>query len=142
MNPEPRETDSSPRVLAFTVAQRRALAVVVSIFIACLAIALVRNPAHVDDPMPAAGSRYDELVDRLDPNTADAATLSALPQLGPRRARDIVEYRDRQRAADPNRLVFKELDDLLRVRGIGQAMIKHLEPYLAFPTTRPTTAAS
>lgn len=89
--------------------------------------------------MPARSPRYDELVDHLDPNVADVSSLSALPQLGPRRARDIVEYRERLRAADPDRVVFTKLEDLLRVRGIGYAMIKHVEPYLAFPTTAPTT---
>ena len=128
-----------PRVLPFTAGQRRALAGAVAVFIACVAIALIRNPSHVDDPLPAEGPRYGELVDKLDPNTADVASLSALPQLGARRARDIIEYRERVRAGDGGRIVFSKLDDLLRVRGVGHAMSRHLEPYLTFPVTQPTT---
>jgi competence protein ComEA len=128
-----------PRVLAFSAAQRRGLVLLLSLFIVAIAIILIRKPVHVDDPMPTQSPRYEELVDRLDPNTADVATLSALPQLGPRRAKDIVDYRERVRSSDPSRVVFAKLDDLLRVRGVGAAMLQHLEPYLSFPTTRPTT---
>lgn len=138
----PRETAAthgSPRVLAFSAAQRRALVVLLSAFVVAVAIILLRNPVHVDDPMPSQSPRYDELVDRLDPNTADVATLSALPQLGPRRAKDIVDYRDRIHASDPSRIVYAKLDDLLRVKGVGSAMLQHLEPYLSFPATRPST---
>lgn len=129
----------SPRVRAFTAAQRRALVGALAIFIACLAVVLFRNTAYVPDPMPDEAPRFDELADRLDPNVADVESLSALPQLGARRARDIVEYRERTRAGDPKRTVYTKLEDLLRVRGVGAAMIKHVEPYLVFPTTRPTT---
>ena len=145
MKPEDREASAHvppPRVQPFRAGQRRALAIAITIFIACLAVALLRNPSHVDDPMPGQGPRYEQLVDRLDPNVADAESLSALPQLGPRRARDIVKYRERVRATDPQRVVFTKLDDLLRVRGIGYAMTKHVEPYLVFPVTQPATAPS
>jgi hypothetical protein len=131
--------EPGPSIRAFTAAQRRALAGVLVIFLACLAVALVRNSSHVTDPMPAEAPRFDELADRLDPNVADVTSLSALPQLGARRARDIVEYRERMRAGDSSRIVYAKLEDLLRVRGIGAAMMKHVEPYLIFPATRPTT---
>ena len=111
-----------PRVLAFTAGQRRAIVLVISIFIVCIAVTLIRNPTHVDDPMPAESPRHGELLDRIDPNTADVATLSALPQLGARRAGDIVAYRERQRGTDPGRIVFTKLDDLLRVSDAGGVM--------------------
>lgn len=135
-------TREGPAIRSFTAAQRRALVGVLTIFLVILSVLVIRNPAHVPDPMPDRPPRYEELADRLDPNTSDAASLSALPQLGARRANDIVEYRERMRAGDPDRVVFRTLQDLLRVRGIGSAMIKHLEPYLSFPATRPSTSAT
>ena len=141
-DPSPLPGDPPLSIRAFTAGQRRALVAALPLFIVCLAIALVRNPAFVSDPMPVEAPRYDQLADRLDPNVADVASLSALPQLGPRRARDIVAYRERLHAADPQRIVFSQLEDLLRIRGIGATMIRHVEPYLAFPATRPVTRES
>ena len=140
--PEVPLPDAPTGVRAFTAAQRRALVIVLLIFIACLIVALIRKPASILDPMPDKSARFDELVDQIDPNVADAETLSALPQLGPKRAKDIVEYRERIRAGDASRVVFKKLDDLMRVRGIGAAMTEHLNPFLKFPTTAPTTESS
>ena len=139
---DPLPTEPAPSIRAFTAAQRRALAGVLVTFLACLGVALVRNPSHVTDPMPAEAPRFEELADTLDPNIADAESLSALPQLGARRARDIVEYRERIRSGDPTRVVYTKLEDLLRVRGIGATMMKHVEPYLVFPTTHPTTRSA
>ena len=61
----------------------------------------------------------------LDPNTATAEALEALPQIGPTLARRIVEAK----AAGP----FLSANDLrARVRGIGPATLARIEPYLQF----------
>ncbi len=59
----------------------------------------------------------------LDPNTASAAELEALPGIGPVLARRIVEYR---RAHGR----FERLEDLLEVQGIGPRMLERLRPLL------------
>jgi competence ComEA-like helix-hairpin-helix protein len=74
------------------------------------------------------------LVDRLDPNTADWQTLAALPGMGEKHARDIVAYRERFTADHPGKLAFTTAEDMLRIRGIGVATLKTLEPHLVFPT--------
>ena len=59
----------------------------------------------------------------LDPNTADPASLEALPGIGPARAQAIVAARCAER--------FASLRDLERVPGIGPAGRARLEPFLA-----------
>jgi hypothetical protein len=59
----------------------------------------------------------------LDPNTADAASLEALPGIGPARARAIVAARCAKRFDSPR--------DLERVPGIGARSRARLEPWLA-----------
>ena len=124
----------------WTPSQRGVIAAAVALLIAWFAIRLWLNPAHVSDPQPERPARYDELADRIDPNTADAATLAALPGLGPARARDIVAYRESFKHPDPARRPFERPEDLLKVKGIGGNMLETLRPYLMFPTTQPTTA--
>lgn len=61
----------------------------------------------------------------LDLNRADAATLEALPGIGPARAAAIVAERARRR--------FERVESLTRVRGIGPRTLAALRPYLAVP---------
>lgn len=107
--------------------------VVCALLTVCVAIGLLRNRSFVDDPIPNEAIRYLELQDRIDPNTADAALLAALPALGERRASDIVEFRERSRRRDPDRVVYRRIEDLMQIRGIGAAIIEQLRPYLHFP---------
>ncbi|MBC8107483.1 MAG: helix-hairpin-helix domain-containing protein [Anaerolineae bacterium] len=123
----------------WTAGQRVALLAIVAALFAYLAIRYLTNSTYVSNPQPAEPSRASELVDRIDPNTADVATLAALPTLGEKRAKLIVDYRESRRANRPNVIVFQRLEDLLRIRGIGVATIDQLRPFLTFPTTVPTT---
>ena len=127
----------------WTARQRRAIVILLAAVLGYLTIRLIRNPIDVADPQPRDGPRAAELADQIDPNTADVATLAALPMIGPRRAQDIVEYRERRTAANPGTPAFTRVEDLLRIRGFGSAMIEHVRPFLTFPrpnespTTRP-----
>lgn len=62
-------------------------------------------------------------------NTATAAELSLLPGVGPSKAEAIVKYR----AANP----FKQVDQIMRVKGIGKKSFQSMKPYLTVegPTT-------
>lgn len=122
----------------WTLGQRVALLAIVAALFLYLAIRYFLNPTYVSNPQPAEPSRASELVDRIDPNTADVATLAALPTLGEKRAKLIVDFRESRRAAKPNGVVFERLEDLLRIRGIGVATIDQLRPFLTFPTTAPS----
>jgi len=57
-------------------------------------------------------------------NTATAEELSLLPGVGPARARAIIELRQKRGG-------FKHIEDLLEVKGIGEASLAKLKPYLA-----------
>jgi competence protein ComEA len=126
----------------WTYGQRVALLTIVAALLLFLAIRYLLNPVYVSNPQPAVPSRAGELVDRIDPNTADVATLAALPTLGEKRAKLIVDYREARRARNPDLIVFERLEDLLRIKGIGAATIDQMRPYLEFPPTRPSVQST
>jgi competence protein ComEA len=67
----------------------------------------------------------------LDPNTADASALEALPGVGPARAEAIVAGRANG--------AYRSLADLGRVHGIGRVTLRRAAPWLAFaPAARST----
>jgi DNA uptake protein ComE-like DNA-binding protein len=118
--------------------QRRALLVVVTLLWMVLAVRYAMNSRYISDPQPDVPDRAAELADRIDPNTADWQDLAALPNLGEKRAKAIVEFREARRAT--RNPVFTSADDLLAIRGIGVATVTKLKPYLIFqpaPATRP-----
>jgi len=134
----PRWLDYDP---LWTRPQRRAIAAFLAIFAALLAVRYAMNRASIPSPQPAAGLRASELATQLDPNVATWEELAAIPSLGEKRAKTIVEYRQRQLAQHPNEQPFARLQDLTRIKGIGPATADNLKPYLFFPTP-PTTSAS
>ncbi|WP_406693628.1 helix-hairpin-helix domain-containing protein [Singulisphaera sp. Ch08] len=82
---------------------------------------LIAAPRGKDAPAPVP-----PLI--VDPNTAPAPVLMALPRLGPSLVGRIVAAR----AQAP----FRSIDDLeLRVRGLGPATIKALRPHLRIDPT-------
>ena len=134
-----------PARLTWTLPQRRALLVLLIVLLAFLIVRYALNPVYVSDPQPERPARADDLADRIDPNTADWTALAALPGIGEKRARDIVAYREEARRISRNRLVFSRKEDLLRIKGIGPAMLEALEPYLIFPpapATHPSTTGA
>ena len=63
-----------------------------------------------------------EVEHRVDINTASVAELATLPGIGESKAKAIVEYR----AADP----FRSVEDLKKVKGIGDKTFESLKPSL------------
>ena len=126
---------------AWTRSQRGVLIALTLLLYTVLLIRLACNRMYLSDPPPARAERYDELADRLDPNTATWRELAVLPAIGEKRAKDIVAYREQFLARQPNRLAFTAPDDLLKVKGIGVVMLQALRPYLLFPPS-PTTGAT
>jgi len=131
----------SPPSFGWSASQRRVLIILLFGILIYLSVRWWRNPMYVSDPQPPHPARESELRDRIDPNTADWPTLAALPTIGEKRAKEIIGYREKQRAADPNRVVFRRLEDLMQIKGVGPATISNLAPYLIFPAiaTHPAT---
>ena len=135
MTDTPRPTETGP----WTASQRGVLLSIVVILCVALSVRLYFNRAYISDPQPFRPARYDELADRLDPNVSDWQSLAVLPQIGEKRAKDIIEYRERYLREHPGQFAFKRPQDLLYVKGIGIAMVETLRPYLTFPATQATT---
>jgi competence protein ComEA len=121
----------------WTPRQRLALSLLILLILSYLLILYLNHPARISTPQPSEGPRATELQDQLDPNTATAADLSALPNLGPAMARRIIEDRERFQKDHPSEPAFKKIEDLMRVKGIGPATLENLRPYLRFPRTQP-----
>ena len=66
----------------------------------------------------AAGS--DKLINI---NTADAVQLAKLPQVGPKMAQRILDFRK-------NNGNFKRAQDLMKVKGIGEKVFAKLQPLI------------
>jgi len=126
----------------WTPRQRRVLLALICALAVFLVILRIRNPVYVSNPQPPVPSRAEEVEDRIDPNTADAETLAALPMIGLKRAEDIVAYRQQYVAEHPGQFAFSRPQDMLGIRGIGNGMLAQIQPYLIFPSQRPTTAGS
>ncbi len=126
----------------WTLSQRRVVLGIVVVLLTYLVVEYHLNPTQVSDPQPPQGSRYGELADRLDPNTASAAELSAIPTLGEKKAQQIVEYREDFIHSNPGELAFVEPRDLLKIKGIGVSTVNNMEPYLVFPARSAATRRS
>jgi hypothetical protein len=129
------------RFQVWTAPQRAVLLGGLAALVVYLFVRLAFNPTYVSDPQPEQPPRFHELADRIDPNTADWQSLAALPTIGEKRAKDIVEYRDAFVREHPGERGFSRPEDLLRVKGVGRTMVESLTPYLTFgegdPATRP-----
>lgn len=62
-------------------------------------------------------------VTKINPNSATEEELETLPGVGPVIAGRIIEYRKK-------RGPFKSINELLRVKGIGQSKLSKMKPYL------------
>jgi len=123
----------------WTPRHRGVLAGFVGVLSIVLAIRLWLHRAYISDPQPIQSARHDELADRIDPNTAPWQELAVLPQLGEKRAKEIVAYRERYIADHPGGVAFKRAEDLSAIRGIGAATLETLRPHLMFPHAAATT---
>ena len=117
----------------WTVPQRAVVLVFVIVMVLYLSVRLAIDRSYISNPPPPSGSLADQVVDRIDPNTATRGMLAALPNVGEKLAEAIVEYREQFAKKNPGRPVFTRTEDLRNVRGIGPAKVESLQNYLIFP---------
>jgi competence protein ComEA len=86
--------------------------------------ALALGVALAATSLPAPALAAAKLSGVVNVNTATAEQLSMLPGIGDARAREIVAARQKQGG-------FKRVEDLLAIKGIGEASLAKLRPYLS-----------
>lgn len=130
-------TERSARLDVFW-RRREAAAIIVLGALAGVALgvrALGRSPWPGCSPTQQS-RRIERASETIDPNTASVGSLIRLPEIGPRRAQAIVEYRAR-----PGNAPFRRLEDLELIPGIGEGIVREIariEPFLRF-SNPPTT---
>ena len=128
--------------------ESRALAFIAGLLFLSLAVRVAATP----DPASPAGANAIDLAahvaatagalaeaerrgmplgagERVDPNAADAVELDRLPRVGPALAARIVEDREANG-------LFRSLEDLGRVRGVGDRMLEEIAPFVTLPRRR------
>jgi len=128
-----------PARYTWTISQRRALIALIFLAGTGLSIEAYRHPIEYSDPPPASGPRTNDLADRMDPNTATAAELSSIPNLGPKHADAIIAYRESFTSSHPGQRAYEKIEDLTKVKGIGRTTAEKLAAHLTFdePATQP-----
>jgi hypothetical protein len=117
----------------WTPTQRRSVLILSMFLLIFLAVEFLTKPAVLTDPLPQDMPRAQDIQDRLDPNISSAEALSAIPELGEKRALEIVAYRENFELRYPGHRAFTQPEDLVQIKGIGLATIENLRPYLLFP---------
>lgn len=113
--------------------QRVVLAILVCL-LGVLSYRYFTRPAYVPTPLPPEGTRAHELVATIDPNEATWEQLSLLPNVGEKKAKAIVDYREQYRSDHPGEIAFHQAEDLTNIKGIGDATVANLSPFLTFPS--------
>ena len=84
---------------------------------------LVLGMAIVPAAAWAAGGGSDTSATPVDLNRASETELTEVPGIGPSLAKRIVDFRDENGA-------FKRVEDLLKVRGIGEKSFQKIRPHV------------
>ena len=122
--------------LRWTGADRLGLTVLTVAWAALLGWAWLARPCR-----PAADAAATESVrERIDPNTASAASLRRLPGIDSALARAVVDYR--RQAGRGNIPAFRTIDDVDDVPGIGPRKLQRIRPSLTVHAAPTPGAAS
>jgi competence protein ComEA len=105
----------------------QSFAFVVSIVVAaCFSLGFVARLAEHRQ------SNEIKLDEKINPNDAPIASLVRLPGIGISRAEAIVAYREEFSRESGNKPVFRNCDDLQKVKGIGPKTIEDICQWLKF----------
>jgi competence protein ComEA len=105
-----------------------------------LAVMMAQSGARAD-PSPAPNATESTPGDAagawlaVDLNTANESRLQELPGIGPARAHAIIAFRQAHGA-------FTHVGQLLRIRGIGRAMLRRLRPLVTLGVAGPSATGT
>lgn len=91
--------------------------------LACALAVTVPPPAHAAEKGTPAAAPAKAADSAVDVNTATVEELVKVPGIGDALAQRIVEFRSKNGP-------FERVDDLLKVRGIGEKSLEKLRPHL------------
>lgn len=129
LNPPDHSTPATPTGSSVPRADADRLMLVCAMLSLAMIVLVV---SHVRS-RPVSGS-IEEVGAVLDPDMAPWWELTALPEIGPVLAGEIVRYRDSQTIAARNdgARVFTEPGDLMKVHGIGPKTVERIKDDLTF----------
>lgn len=111
-----------------------------TVVVACIVLSwMIMAMAALQISVKRSGETRGDIVDTIDPNTAPWTEMTALPGIGPGKARAIVAYRQVRLAEHgrvSNRPAFARRADLQLVTGIGPKTIRRIAPYVRVGITR------
>jgi competence protein ComEA len=131
MNAQPPQ--DTPEPWGWTRRQRLGLGILLTLLVMVLTIQWARRPARLDQPATVIHGAPTYLPQLLDPNTAAQNELARIPHIGDVLAQRIIQYREARKAAVPDGIVFRQLQDLDAVQGIGPKLLEQMTPFFRFP---------
>ena len=114
---------------------RRAMTVLLGIWGIYLTFHAAGHTIRPGWPIKTDPMKVELVREKIDPNTASAASLKRLPMVGPAKAEAIVAYRQ-----SPHRqsgLTFESPEDLKNVPGIGPGIVERIKDHMSFSEARP-----
>ena len=88
-----------------------------------IALAFASPATHSLAASQKSAHRSIAQINKVSINTADAASLTTVPGIGPKTAEKIVEYRQKNGR-------FKTVKEITRVQGIGEKSLSKIRSYL------------
>lgn len=99
-------------------------------FMCILIFTILASAFYFDSRTGDCGQVEYALANKINPNSASAASLTRLPGIGPSRANSIIQYRRQNRRQDG--IVFQKPDDLQKIKGIGPKTVENVRDFLIF----------
>jgi len=90
-----------------------------------------RNPLLISKQIIEKICISDNIVDKINPNTAEWQSLARLPGIGAEKAKAIVAYRQAH-ANQEGKPCFHNMNELNKVKGIGPVICQQIAPYIIF----------
>ncbi len=135
---QPPDALSQGEAWGWTRAHQLSLAILLAVLLVLLAVQQRRQSAYWH--RTELRIEHTALPDyRIDANTADFASLTRLPGLGPAKVRRLLAYRTAFEKAHPGQPAFVRLADLRRIRGFGKDTLDKISPFLRFASAAAAT---